>query len=264
MSRGNLLLVSSDRGLLEEVVGSDKGKEFDTLAVPTLNEARTQIERGFDRRRVNVLVFDLKASSEDDCLRLLEGPGAANRHAVFLLKPDLPMSPSDPQPLRDLSWPLPAKFVDEVAAAANSVVFLVDRPVFLAHAIELSFKPTGIQPVVLQTTDGIVELIAQVPNPALKEKGFYGRLLDGLLGRDETPAAVPAPLPNLGTDGGLMGHVVAVLYEGSRDDAAAFDADLRRKVPGVVCFRLSNVDPLVEAGKALASGAPVRLSRAQA
>ncbi|MBI5883251.1 MAG: protein kinase [Elusimicrobia bacterium] len=39
---------------------------------------------------------------------------------------------------------------------------------------------------------------------------------------------------------------------------------MRRKVPGVVCFRLSNVDPLVEAGKALASGAPVRLSRAQA
>ncbi|MBI4677653.1 MAG: protein kinase [Elusimicrobia bacterium] len=264
MARGNLLLVSSDRGLLEELAGADKGREFDALRVATLAEARTQIERGFDRRRVNVLVFDLRAASEEECLRLLDDPGAANRHGVFLLKAEQSLSPADAAALRDLSWPLPAKFVDEVAAADKPVVFLVDRPVFLARAVELSFKPTGIQPVMLQTPQGILELLLQAPNPALKEKGFYSRLIDGILGREGT--GVPAPPAGLGAgpSGGLMGHVVGALFEGGRDEARKLDGELRRKVPGVVCYRLSNADPLVEAAKALQAGAPVRLSRGQA
>ncbi|MBI5623443.1 MAG: protein kinase [Elusimicrobia bacterium] len=266
MSRGNLLLVSSDRRLFDEVAGSDKDKEFDHVLAPSLAEARSLIEKGFDRRRSNVMVLDLRSFPEGECLGLLGAPGAAHRQAAFFLKPDLPLSPAEALPLRDLSWPLPAKFVDEAAAASRPIVFLVDRPVFLARAVELSFKPTGLQPVVLQTTDGIMELLSQKPNPVLEEKGFYGRLLDGILGRGVPPGAGgPPPAFNPpGLPGSLLGHVVAVLFEKGRDEAAKFDAELRKRVPGAVCYRLTNVDPLVEAAKALASNAPVRLERSQA
>ncbi|MFA6316596.1 MAG: protein kinase [Elusimicrobiota bacterium] len=263
MSRGNLLLVGSDRGLLDAIVGGDKSGEFDVQAVPTLAEARTAVDRVFDRRRVNILAFDLGLVPEAECLKLVEASGAGQRAAVFFIQPDSDPSPGRESSLRDLSWPLPAKFVDEVAAAGRPVIFLVDRPVFLARAVELSFKPTGVQPVVLQTVEGIVELLGQAPIPALKEKGFYGRLFDGFLGRGGTPqAAAPAGGPP--GPAGLLGHVAAVLFEGGRDEAARLDADLRAKIPGAVCYRLSNADPVVEAGKALAKGGPVRLERAQA
>ncbi|MBI5209594.1 MAG: protein kinase [Elusimicrobia bacterium] len=260
-ARGILFLVTTDNALVNEMAGSDRGKEFELVVSATLEEAEKQMSTRFDRRLMSVMVFDLGSVDEKACRRQVDLQNSRARGSTFFLKPEPDVSASKPGPLRELGWPLPAAFVDEAALVQRPVVFLASRPVFLARAIELSFKPTGIQPVVLQTAEGIAEFIQQSPSPILgKGRGIYGRLLEGLFGKEpeapQQPAAGPPGIPP-----SLLGHVVVALFDGTRSEAESLDAKLRASMPEAVCYRVTNADPLVEAGRALENGMPVVLGR---
>ncbi len=262
-TRGRIVVVTSDQALVKDISGGPQGGAFEVAAVASAAEAQGKIERRTQSRVSWGLAVDLLTVPASDAETLSAAALQTRCWVPVLLEPEPSFDPAQTLPLRTLGWPLPADFVDKVAAARRPVVFLVEKSVFLARAVELSFKPTGIQPVVMQSAEGLAEYLLQSRRPiAPDQKGLWDRFMETFA---ERPVPVMAPGTSLGAPVGVvLSHVVAARFDAGRHAAVEVDRRLRERIPDAVCYFVGNLDPVRNAAESLKSRREARLPRAQA
>src|SRR5206468_917141 len=84
-----------------------------------------------------------------------------NNFPLIVLDTLASLSPVDPSALRRLGLPLPTGFADQVRACGKPVVFLVEPGVFASRAVQTALQDAGVQPVSLETTVGLVDLLVR-------------------------------------------------------------------------------------------------------
>lgn len=266
-AKGRILFVSADRSFIHEISTAHRAAEFEFLTVPDAANAVPVLSEPLTGSGPCGLVIDMAGITLQESLPLLEAHKARTAWQVFLIKAAQNLSPVESAPLRVIHWPMPPGFVEQTVAVDRPVVFLTESSLFKAKALPLCFNPTPIQPVVLQSTDGLAEFLMQnrKPTGAVKSKGLFSRLGDLNFWENtapifaKTPTTPGAGLPDLGSS--LLGHVVVVHFPGSQSEAEDFDTRLRERVPEAACYYVTNADPLLDAAKAARVRAPINLLR---
>ncbi len=225
------------------------GRGLELVCVPSLKYAADRLATG----DCTALVVDFGK------IAVTEREAAVALHKqfpkvhFFMLETTGSISPTVPAPLRRLSWPLPMGFADQVRVIARSVVILADQVLFTTGAVQTAFQQSGVQPVSLDSVQGLPDLILQQNEARIaatqpkKPKSLWSAL-----GGTEEPAPEISNLP---------GNLVVAQFAGTPAEAEALDAAIRSAAPEAVCYVISGVDTARYAVGALKEGQPVALPR---
>lgn len=238
--KGKVLILTAGRRLVDELAPVLRGRGYECRGVETPAEAESAAGEAAG------VVVDLSHAPFSACARLME------RRAnipVVALEPLEKLAPGAEAPLRRLHWPFPLKFPEDVKSAARPVVLLADRNLFMAKAVQLSFKDSGCSPIVLESCEGLIEFLQQESDPigANRPAGLWERLF----GSKPQPQIV----------GLTLGNLIVALYDGGWAEAMQFDEDLRAAVPRAVCYFCTGEDPMRDAVVSLRGGQVPVISR---
>ncbi|MCX5785890.1 MAG: hybrid sensor histidine kinase/response regulator [Elusimicrobia bacterium] len=246
-------MVTSGKELLDEMKPSMSSRGLELVCVPTLKYAADRLAAG-DCTAL-VVDFGRVAPTEREAFLALHKQNP--KVHLFTLETIGSNAPGVSSPLRRLGWPLPVGFADQIRVTNRPVVILADQVLFTTAAVQGAFQQAGVQPVYLESTNGLVELVyqqnearAHAPQPT-KPKNFWSRL--GV--EKEAAPEEPAQLP---------GNVVVVLFAGIPEEAGLLDSRIRTATPEAVCYLISGTDMVRYAIQALKDSHPVALPREQA
>ncbi|MFA6003500.1 MAG: hybrid sensor histidine kinase/response regulator [Elusimicrobiota bacterium] len=237
---GNIVLVSLDRGLFDELSGAAGARGLAVSCVPGLRETAARLAAG----PCVALIVDFASVYPEEREQFL----ALHRHVpaipMFLLETSKSLAPTLSAPMRRLSWPLPPWILDQIRATDRPVVLLTDQTLFATSAVQIALQQSGIQVVSLESTVGLVEFVneqkaARLRQPEAK-KSFWGLLGNGT----ETT--------NPGTP--VLGRVVVAYFPSEVQFAESLDARLRQVVPESICYYVSGMDQVRACAAAIKSG----------
>ncbi|MBI5630600.1 MAG: response regulator [Elusimicrobia bacterium] len=246
---GKILLITTDNALAQALVPAFSGRGLELVVSPTPRHAAIQL--GLASFAAIVADYSrIPAEDRQGLRRLRQQSGAA----LFTLDTLATISPSESLPLRRVPYPFPAGFADQIRAAENPVVFLVDQSLFASRAVQSGLQMAGVPSLGLESAEGLVEALMRQPPPTNpsrpRSKSFWE-----MLGSSRPEASEEAP---------RQGHVAVLQFPADLAQAEAFDASLREALPGTVCYQVSSLDPVRAASKAVSEGAPACLMREQA
>ncbi|MBI5209313.1 MAG: hypothetical protein HY927_04990 [Elusimicrobia bacterium] len=249
-------LITRERGFSLTVGAALKDEPFDLAVVESVREAAVAM----GTEEVAMLVADLAAVPMAEREMLTRVHRERGNFALFMLETIETISPKEAGPLRRLSWPLPAGFVDAVRAVEKPTVFLADQALFAAKALQLLLPSAGIQPMVMEVHTGVGQFVLDqvkvpdspsAPPPTPRKRSIW----DKFKGDDEPEAP--------SSSGPQLQHVVVANFPGTALQAEAFDVQLRKVAPETRCYLISGADPLRAAVKCVQEGQPVYLMRDQ-
>jgi signal transduction histidine kinase len=250
--KARVLIITTDKALVDEMRPSLEGRDFEPFVVPTVRDAAVKLGTEefagcvLDQGRV-------PAADREALLKIHKG----RPFPFFLLETHQSISPAEDVPLRRLAWPLPTWFADQIRAVDKPLVFLVDKTLFASSAAADALRLSGIQPVVLESPVGLIDLLQKrmeaimSPPPAVKPKTFWGKLSGSEPAAEEDNSAA-------------LGKVVVAFFPGTLSEAEAMDARVRQAVPSAVCYYLAGIDRLRAAQMAIHEGFPASLMREEA
>ena len=250
--KGRILVVTTEKALLDEMAPSVSGRGLEIVCVPSLKYAAARLGAG-DCSALDVDFGQIAAAEREAFLALhRQNP----KVPLFTLETIGSNAPFSPSPLRRIGWPMPAGFADQIRTTDRSVVILVDQVLFTTAAVQSAFQQAGVQPVLLESTKGLIERLQQQneahahPIQLAKPKKFWSRLCG---------AAEAAPEPPL-----FQSKVAVALFTGTLEDADSLDSSIRTAIPEAVCYLISGTDMARYAIQALKGGHPVALPREKA
>ena len=250
--KGRVLLVGADPVLINEMAPSMVGREFELLTAPDVRAAAMRL--GTEAFSAVVIDATRVPPADRDAISVLQRDKGG--FALFLLEPPTLLSPGQPAPLRQLTWPPPKGFLDQVRAVEVPVVFLVEQSMYIAQALQNALRQSGITFIQMETPIGLVELMAdqnrlieeqRASAPKTATPGFWERLA----GKAEEAEASQA----------MLGKVAVVRFAQTWVDAVALDVRLRQTIPNAVAYAVTTVDPLRAATAAVKGGVPALLPR---
>ncbi len=250
--KGRVLVVTTEKALLEEMTPSISGRGLELFCVPSLNYAAAQLGAG--EFFAMVVDFGQIASTEREAFLALHT--ANSKVHFFTLETSSSNAPFSSSPLRRIGWPLPAGFADQIRTTDRPVVILADQTLFTTSAIQGAFQQAGVQSVFLESTQGLIGFVHKqneariIVSQPKKPKSLWSRLG----GEEET---VSETMP-------FLSKVVVALFPGTMEEAEDLDSRIRTAVPEAVCYYISGMDTMRYAIQALKSGHPVALPREQA
>lgn len=251
-SKGKVLVVTSGKELLDEMLPSLSGRGLEPVVVPNHKYAAARLAQG-DCTALVVDFSRIPPAERDGFLELHAGYPKVH---LFTLESVGSIAPTLNSPLRRLTWPLPLGFADQVRVTARMVVLLADQVLFSTNAVQTALQQSGVQPILLETTNGLAgfirsqneaRIIASQPKQAKKSWS--------LLGGGDEEAAPAGPLPV---------NVVVAQFVGTQKQAEALDAAVRAETPEAVCYLVSGAELVKTAIQLLKDGSPVALPRDQA
>ena len=250
--KGRVLVVTTEKALFDEMKPSMSGRGLELFCVPSLNYAAERLGAG-------------------DCFALVVDFGripAAEREASLTLHKKNPKihlftletigsnAPGSSSPIRRLGWPLPVGFADQIRVTERPVVILADQVLFTTAAVQNAFQQAGVQPVYVESTNGLVEFVYQQNEARThaiqpeKPKSLWSRLGGA---KEAEPEATQRP-----------GNVVVASFNGTLEEADLLDSRIRTATPEAVCYLISGMDIVRYSIQALKDGHPVALPREQA
>lgn len=250
--QGRVLLVGADSVLVNEMAPSMVGREFELLTAPDVRAAAVRLAT----EAFSAVVIDATRvpAADRDAISMLQRDKGG--FALFLLEPPTLLSPGQAAPLRQLMWPPPKGFLDQVRAVEVPVVFLVEQSMYIAQALQNALRQSGITFIQMETPIGLIELMVdqnrlseeqRAAAPKSPAPGFWERLA-GKAEEAEAPQA-------------MLGKVAVVRFAQTWRDAAALDVRLRQAIPTAVAYAVTTVDPLRAATAAVKGGVPALLPR---
>jgi signal transduction histidine kinase len=250
MGKGKVLCVSADQALAAALGPLLKGHAYEVQAVPNAREAGVVLSGG-DWAGVVLDGATVRGADRDALLAIQK---QRSNFPLIVLDTPASLSPVEASALRRLGLPLPAGFADQVRACGKPVVFLVEQGVFASKAVQTALQDAGVQPVSLENTVGLVDILVrqaefeqrQRETPKPKSGGFWSRL--GSSSREEEAAP-------------RLAKVIVAGFQGSPADAEAFDGRLRQTLPAAVCYLVSGIDAIAEAVKAVRANFPASIMR---
>ncbi len=246
--KGRLLLVSTDKSLFHEMGPSAAGREFQLQQASAVLEAVESVSA----EETLAVVCDMGRLTALDRPAIAQLPKARPGLALFLLETLSSLSPAEPLPLRRLPWPFPNGFADQVRAVERPIVFFVDQALFTTAAVQAKLQESGIQPLSVESTVGLIELIHKQAE-AMTPKPKHGKSFWAKLGKQEPEEEAPS-----------FGKTVIAFFPGPFPEAEELDARIRASVPGAVCYFVSGADTVRGAVKAVKESQPVALLREHA
>ncbi|OGR80821.1 MAG: hypothetical protein A2X32_09465 [Elusimicrobia bacterium GWC2_64_44] len=251
-STGRVLVVTSGKELLDEMLPSMSGRGMELVVVPTLRYAAMRLGQG----DCSALVVDFNRvppAEREDFLALHKQFPKVH---LFTLESVGSIAPTLSSPLRRLTWPLPMGFADQVRVTARMVILLADQVLFSTNAVQNALQQSGVQPISLDTITGLPGFIrGQNEARVLAAQPKQTKKSWSLLGGSEEEAAPSGPLPV---------NVVVVQFGGTQKQAEALDAAIRSESPEAVSYLLSGAEMVKTAMQLLKDGCPVALQRDQA
>ena len=250
--KGRVLLVGADPVLINEMAPSMVGREFELLTAPDVRAAAMRL--GTEAFSAVVIDATRVPPADRDAISVLQRDKGG--FALFLLEPPTLLSPGQPAPLRQLMWPPPKGFLDQVRAVEVPVVFLVEQSMYIAQALQNALRQSGITFIQMETPIGLVELMAdqnrlieeqRASAPKSSAPGFWERLA----GKADEAEASQA----------MLGKVAVVRFAQTWVDAVALDVRLRQTIPSAVAYAVTTVDPIRAATAAVKGGVPALLPR---
>ncbi|MEI7481439.1 MAG: hybrid sensor histidine kinase/response regulator [Elusimicrobiota bacterium] len=251
--KGSVLVVTTEKTLLDEMTPSMSGRGFELFCVPSLSYAAAQLAAG----DYSTLVMDFGRIPATEREALLALSKQYPKVRFFTLETITSNAPTSPSPLRRIVWPLPAGFADQIRATDRPVAILADQTLFMTGAVQSAFHAAGVQSVFLESTQGLTEFIykqneARVRAASLSKqpKSLWSRLG---VGEEAAPETILS-----------LSKVVVAMFTGTLEDADAMDSNIRAAIPEAVCYTISGVDTARYAIQALNGGHIVALPREQA
>ena len=251
-TKGQVLLVTSGKELLDEMTPSMSGRGLELLCVPTLKYAAERLAAG----GCTAMVVDFSRvppSERENFLTLHKQHPKLN---LFILESTASLAPTVASPLRRLPWPLPAGFADQVRVIGRMLVFLADQVLFTTGAVQTVFQQSGVSPLSVESEKDLPDFIRRQNEArilAMQEK--KPKKSWSLLGGDDQTATDIAKLP---------ANVVLAPVPGGTAEAYALDAAIRAAVPEAICYFISGMDLVRYALQELKDGRAVALPRDQA
>ena len=252
MAKGKILCITADQALVNALNPTMSGRDFELQVVSAVRDASMLLSTtGF----AGVLVDGASVKAADRDALLAIHKQRANFPLVMLDTP-ASLSPSEAAAVRRLGLPLPPGFADQVRSCGKPVIFLVEPGVFASRAVQTALQDAGVQPVPLENTVGLIDLMArqmelenrQRDTPKPKTKSFWEKL-----GASSAPEAEElAP---------LLSRVIVAGFNGTPAEAEAFDARARLALPRTVCYLVSGIDAIGEAVKAIRANFPASVMR---
>ncbi|MDD2805746.1 MAG: ATP-binding protein [Elusimicrobiales bacterium] len=251
-STGRVLVVTSGKELLDEMLPSMSGRGMELVVVPTLKYAAARLGQG----DCSALVVDFNRvppAEREDFLALHKQFPKVH---LFTLESVGSIAPTLSSPLRRLTWPLPMGFADQVRVTARMVILLADQVLFSTNAVQNALQQSGVQPISLDTITGLPGFIrSQNEARILATQPKQTKKSWSLLGGSVEEAAPAGPLPV---------NVVVAQFSGTQKQAEALDAAIRGESPEAVSYLLSGAEMVKTAIQLLKDGCPVALQRDQA
>jgi signal transduction histidine kinase len=254
--KGRVLVVGGDQTLIGELTPSMTGREFEVAAVPDARQASLKLVS----ESFSALIVDFARVPAPDREALGKLQKERGGFLLIGIEATPTLSPTTASPLRRLPWPLPTRFLDQVRAVDNPVVFLVEPTLYVTNGMQAALRASGIMFFQLDNELGLVDMmrvqLAKLEEYNAKSKpgktGFWERLSGG--GKDAN-----APMP-----ADILGHIAAVKFAGSWTDAGPVDARIRQALPGAVVYHVTTVDVVRTAVAALKATSAAILPREQA
>jgi DNA-binding response OmpR family regulator len=245
MSKGKILIITSDEALHKEAAAALTGRGFTVHFIPDAQEAVGQSGWPFLAAEVTAMVVDLAGISSADAQGLLQVHKDKKSFALIFLRPASALFPQRPAPLRELSWPLPEGLAEAVRETDRPVVFLTDRGLHAAGALPAALKDAGVDCLVLDSPQKLPDfLLAQTGSV-----GTAGGWLARLFGKKASAGKARPP------------RTAAVLCPGDLSQAETWDKRVRKTAPEAICYRVTSEDPAARAAAAMRGGCPVFLPR---
>ncbi len=249
MAKGQILVVTNDKGLLNELTPSMAARKFEVCSVPFVRDAAVKL----GTEEFTGVIVDYSRIPHAERESLLSVHKQKKNFHLLLLETLGTISPTEDLPLRQVPWPLPPGFADQVRAVNKSIVFFVDQSLYASRAPQSGLQQAGVQAASLDSTVGLADFLLQ-SNPASREapitkpKSFWQKLGGDADAEESAPRA---------------GSVVVVLHRGTLAEAEAVDVRLREVVPGVACYFIAGIDSKGDAVRFLRSNFPATLMREQ-
>ncbi len=252
--KGRVLLITADDTLQKEITPSMAGHDFEITRAQNVRGGAIKL----GTEEFKSVIADLATVPQNDrdvLAKIFKERGNFSLfflHSMSTISPEILDSTGNPlpQPIRWLTWPLPNGFFDQVRVAERPTVFFVDPTLFHAKALQLTLPRAGIQFVLRETIQGLVELtqrLAEAPRPEVeveKPKSFWARLG----GKQEEAEAAVAFNPQ---------RTVVALCQETFAQAEALDAKILAAVPNAVSYFVSSA----EGARAVPGVQPVFLMR---
>lgn len=249
--KGRVLVVTSGKELLDEMMPSMSGRGLELVCVPTLKYAAARLSTG----DCSAMVVDFNRVAPSEREAFLELHKQYSRVHLFTLESIASTAPTLVSPLRRLSWPLPIGFADQVRVVARPVVILADQVLFSTEAVQTALRQAGVQPVSLEATTELPEFVRQQNEARIAAaQGQKPKKSWSLLGGDEEDASETTVLP---------GNMVVAQFAGTPEEAEALDAAIRSATPEAICYFISGMDMVRYAIQSLKNGCPVAIPREQ-
>lgn len=251
MAVRRVLVITTDKALVNDLLPSFGSRELEAFVVPTVRDAAVKL--GTEQFAGVVLdAARVPAADRDGLLQAHK----AGPFPLILIESHTSLSPAETLPLRRLAWPLPQGFTDQVRAVDRPIVFLVDKAMYTANAVVTALRQSGIQPVAMESTVGLIDFMQKqasaTPKPReVKPKSFWDKLSGG--GQPEVVEEEP-----------ILGKVIVAQFTGALPEAEALDGRVRESVPNSVCYYVFGVDRVRAASRALQEGFPGSLLREEA
>lgn len=251
-SLGKVLVVTSGKELLDEMLPSLSGRGLEPVVVPNHKYAAARLSQG----DCSAMVVDFSRIPPAERDSFLELHAVYPKVSLFTLESVGSIAPTLNSPLRRLPWPLPLGFADQVRVTARMVVLLADQVLFSTNAVQTALQQSGVQPILLETANGLAgfirsqneaRIIASQPKQAKKSWSLLGG------GSEEAAPAGPLPV-----------NVVVAQFGGTQKQAEALDAAIRAETPEAVSYLISGAELVKTALGLLKDGSPVALPRDQA
>ncbi|MBI3553192.1 MAG: response regulator [Elusimicrobia bacterium] len=247
MAKGQVLVVTTDKALVDDLRPAMLGRRFELFVVPMVRDAAVKVAS----EEYTAVVADYSRIPPQDREALLQIHKQRASFPLFVLETLATISPTEDLPLRRVPWPPLSGFLDQIRSAERPIVFLADQTLYSSRALQAALQQAGVQSTSLDSTMGLSELLMKTAPPATptKPKSFWQKLG----GAEEEEAQSQR-----------LGNVAIVLFRGPLAEAEALDGRIRQAVPRALCYLVSSIDPVGDAVEALRANFPAVLMREQA
>ncbi len=250
-TKGRVLVVTTGKELLDEMMPSITGRGLELVCVPTLKYAAERLVAG----DCAAMVVDFGQVPPSEREAFLELHKQYPKVHLFTLESVASLAPTLPSPLRRLSWPLPMGFADQVRVIARPVVILTDQTTFMTGAVQTALQQAGVQPVSLESTRDLPDFIRRQNEERIAASKPKPKKSWSLLGGGEEEEPDNAQLP---------ANVVVAQLTAGMQEAGTLDYAIRDAAPDAICYFVSGMEIASFAAQALKEAQPVALPRDQA